>query len=138
MSKLKAPFDTYYLGTDYYGRDIFSRLLYGARISLIIGIASTVIALVIGSVIGILAGWYGGRLDIVIMQTMDMLLAFPSLILGPDSGRHAWPVYGQYHHRHCADLDPVLSHALPARRPLRSRSANILMRGGRLAFPICA
>ncbi|MGL4323172.1 MAG: ABC transporter permease [Beijerinckiaceae bacterium] len=82
LSKLKPPFDNYYLGTDYYGRDIFSRLLYGARISLIIGIASTVIALVIGSVIGILAGWYGGRLDIVIMQTMDMLLAFPSLILG--------------------------------------------------------
>ena len=82
LMKLKAPFDNYYLGTDYYGRDILSRLLYGARISLFIGIASTVIALVLGSVIGILAGWYGGRFDIVVMQTMDMLLAFPSLILG--------------------------------------------------------
>ena len=47
-----------------------------------IGIASTAIALVIGSAIGIIAGWYGGRLDIIVMQTMDMLLAFPSLILG--------------------------------------------------------
>jgi peptide/nickel transport system permease protein len=82
MAKLKGPFDTYYLGTDYYGRDILSRLLYGARISLVIGIASTVLALVIGSVIGIVAGWRGGRFDIIIMQTMDMLLAFPSLILG--------------------------------------------------------
>lgn len=82
LNKLQPPFDTYYLGTDYYGRDILSRLLYGARISLTIGIASTVIALVIGSIIGILAGWYGGRLDIIVMQTMDMLLAFPSLILG--------------------------------------------------------
>lgn len=82
FSKLKAPFDTYYLGTDYYGRDILSRLLYGARISLVIGIASTAIALVIGSAIGIIAGWYGGRLDIIVMQMMDMLLAFPSLILG--------------------------------------------------------
>lgn len=82
MSKLKAPFDNYYLGTDYYGRDILSRLLYGARISLVIGIASTVIALVLGSLIGILAGWRGGRFDIIVMQTMDMLLAFPSLILG--------------------------------------------------------
>jgi peptide/nickel transport system permease protein len=82
MTKLKAPFDTYYLGTDYYGRDILSRLLHGARISLVIGLASTVLALVIGSIIGILAGWHGGRLDILIMQTMDMLLAFPSLILG--------------------------------------------------------
>jgi peptide/nickel transport system permease protein len=82
LAKLKAPFDNHYLGTDYYGRDILSRLLYGARISLIIGIASTLIALVIGSVIGIVAGWRGGRFDIIIMQTMDMLLAFPSLILG--------------------------------------------------------
>lgn len=82
LSKLQAPFDNYYLGTDYYGRDIYSRLLYGARISLVIGVASTVIALVLGSVIGILAGWYGGRFDIIVMQTMDMLLAFPSLILG--------------------------------------------------------
>jgi peptide/nickel transport system permease protein len=82
MAKLKGPFDTYYLGTDYFGRDILSRLLYGARISLVIGIASTVLALVIGSVIGIVAGWRGGRFDIIIMQTMDMLLAFPSLILG--------------------------------------------------------
>lgn len=82
LSRLKPPFDTYYLGTDYYGRDIFSRLLYGARISLVIGIASTAIALVVGSVIGILAGWYGGRFDIIVMQAMDMLLAFPSLILG--------------------------------------------------------
>jgi peptide/nickel transport system permease protein len=82
FSKLKPPFDTYYLGTDYFGRDILSRLLYGARISLVIGIASTGIALVIGSAIGIIAGWYGGRLDIIVMQTMDMLLAFPSLILG--------------------------------------------------------
>jgi peptide/nickel transport system permease protein len=82
FSKLKAPFDNYYLGTDYYGRDILSRLLYGARISLVIGLASTAIALVIGSAIGIIAGWYGGRLDIIVMQMMDMLLAFPSLILG--------------------------------------------------------
>ncbi|MGL5735437.1 MAG: ABC transporter permease, partial [Beijerinckiaceae bacterium] len=82
LAKLQAPFDNYYLGTDYYGRDILSRLLYGAQISLIIGVASTVLALVIGSAIGILAGWHGGRFDIVVMQAMDMLLAFPSLILG--------------------------------------------------------
>lgn len=82
LSKLKPPFDNHYLGTDLYGRDIYSRLLYGAQISLVIGIASTVIALVIGSIIGMTAGWYGGRFDIIVMQMMDMLLAFPSLILG--------------------------------------------------------
>jgi peptide/nickel transport system permease protein len=82
LSRLQPPHDNFYLGTDYFGRDILSRLLYGARISLVIGVASTVIALVIGSLIGILAGWYGGKFDVVVMQAMDILLAFPSLILG--------------------------------------------------------
>jgi peptide/nickel transport system permease protein len=82
LSKLQPPHETYYLGTDYFGRDILSRLLYGARISLVIGFASTVIAMVVGSLIGVLAGWYGGRFDVVVMQAMDILLAFPSLILG--------------------------------------------------------
>lgn len=82
LSRLQPPHDDFYLGTDYFGRDILSRLLYGARISLVIGVASTVIALVLGSLIGMLAGWYGGRFDVVVMQAMDILLAFPSLILG--------------------------------------------------------
>jgi peptide/nickel transport system permease protein len=82
LDKLKSPNAEYLLGTDGYGRDILSRLLYGARISLVIGFASTFAALVIGSTIGMLAGWYGGRLDTIVMQVMDMLLAFPSLILG--------------------------------------------------------
>lgn len=77
LSRLQPPHDDFYLGTDYFGRDILSRLLYGARISLVIGIASTVIAMVAGSLIGILAGYYGGRFDVVVMQAMDILLAFP-------------------------------------------------------------
>jgi peptide/nickel transport system permease protein len=82
FSRLQPPHETFYLGTDYFGRDILSRLLYGARISLVIGIASTLIAMIVGSAIGVLAGWYGGRFDVVVMQSMDILLAFPSLILG--------------------------------------------------------
>lgn len=82
LARLQPPNDDHYLGTDYFGRDILSRLLYGARISLVIGVVSTFVAMTAGSAIGVLAGWYGGRFDVVVMQAMDILLAFPSLILG--------------------------------------------------------
>src|SRR5262249_52438900 len=82
LDKLKPPSAEHLLGTDYFGRDTLSRLLYGARISLVIGVISTLIAMVVGTLIGMLAGWRGGRFDTIVMQVMDMLLAFPSLILG--------------------------------------------------------
>ena len=82
LDRLKPPSAEHLLGTDYYGRDTFSRLLYGARVSLVIGVVSTLIAMATGTLIGMLAGWRGGRFDTVTMQIMDMLLAFPSLILG--------------------------------------------------------
>jgi peptide/nickel transport system permease protein len=82
LDRLKPPSADHLLGTDYYGRDTLSRLLFGARISLVISVAATVAAMAAGTAIGMWAGWRGGRLDAVIMQAMDMLLAFPSLILG--------------------------------------------------------
>ncbi|MBV9432273.1 MAG: ABC transporter permease, partial [Hyphomicrobiales bacterium] len=82
LDRLKPPSAEHLLGTDYYGRDTFSRLLYGARVSLVIGVVSTLIAMAAGTLIGMLAGWRGGRFDTITMQIMDMLLAFPSLILG--------------------------------------------------------
>jgi peptide/nickel transport system permease protein len=82
LLRLKPPSFQHLLGTDNFGRDTLSRLLFGARISLIIGFTSTLAAMVCGAVIGMSAGWYGGRADAIIMQLMDILLAFPSLILG--------------------------------------------------------
>ena len=82
LRRLQPPSATFWLGTDVYGRDILSRLIWGARISLMIGLFAIGSAMIIGSLIGIIAGYYGGRLDIVLMQAMDVLLAFPSLILG--------------------------------------------------------
>ena len=82
LVRLKPPSDLHLLGTDYFGRDIYSRIVYGARLSLIIGLTSTALAMLIGSAIGMIAGWYGGRIDTLVMQVMDILLAFPSLILG--------------------------------------------------------
>jgi peptide/nickel transport system permease protein len=82
LLRLKPPSLQHLLGTDNFGRDTLSRLLFGARISLIIGLTSTFTAMVCGTFIGMAAGWYGGRADAIVMQLMDILLAFPSLILG--------------------------------------------------------
>lgn len=81
-ARLQDPSWQHWLGTDTYGRDILSRLLYGARYSLLIGVLSIALAVVVGSLIGLVAGYFGGRVDIVIMQLMDVVLAFPALILG--------------------------------------------------------
>ncbi len=71
----------YLLGTDAVGRDILSRLIFGARYSLFIGVVVVTIALVGGIVIGVVAGFFGGWIDMVIMRVMDVILAFPSLLL---------------------------------------------------------
>ena len=82
MHRLKPPSAAHILGTDQFGRDIFARLLYGARVTLLIALTAKMIAMVVGTLVGLFAGYYGGRLDIALMQLMDALLALPSLILG--------------------------------------------------------
>ena len=71
----------YLLGTDAVGRDMLSRLIYGARFSLFIGVIVTTVALTFGILIGVIAGYFRGWVDIVIMRLMDIILAFPSLLL---------------------------------------------------------
>jgi peptide/nickel transport system permease protein len=78
---LQAPGATHWLGTDELGRDIFSRILYGARISLEIQIVAVLLALVIGVILGAVGGYLGGYVDNLIMRAMDVLLAFPSIFL---------------------------------------------------------
>ena len=78
----QAPFTPgHLLGTDELGRDIFSRIIYGARISLVIGLVSVGISLVFGLVIGTLSAYYGGWLDRIVMRLIDIMLAFPYILL---------------------------------------------------------
>ncbi|MEK1890247.1 MAG: ABC transporter permease [Phyllobacterium sp.] len=75
------PSTSYWLGTDNFGRDLLTRMLYGARISLIVGIVPSFISLIIGAVMGIVSGYFGGRIEFIIMRLADTMLAFPSLLL---------------------------------------------------------
>ena len=75
------PSAQHWLGTDRFGRDILSRILYGARISLSIGFIATLISVTLGTVLGALAGYFGGKVDAFLMRFTDMVLAFPRLVL---------------------------------------------------------
>jgi peptide/nickel transport system permease protein len=80
--RLEPPSAEFLLGTDGYGRDVLSRLIYGARISLLVGFLAILIAMIIGATIGIVAGYIGGRFDQIVMGLLDVMLSFPTLLLG--------------------------------------------------------
>jgi len=78
---LKPPSHDHYLGTDEIGRDIYSRVIYGARVSVTVGVLSVALGGLVGITVGLLAGFYGGALDGVLMRLIDVLLAFPGILL---------------------------------------------------------
>jgi peptide/nickel transport system permease protein len=82
VEQLKPPTREFPLGTDYFGRDVLSRILWGGRISLIVSLSAIAGAILVGGAIGMISGYVGGLLDTVVMRVMDVLLSFPSLILG--------------------------------------------------------
>jgi len=81
VNKLQAPSAAHWFGTDEIGRDIFSRVLYGCRISIQVGLYIVLLAAVVGTIVGSISGYQGGLLDQVIMTITDILLSFPSLVL---------------------------------------------------------
>jgi peptide/nickel transport system permease protein len=111
MNVYAPPFsEGHLLGTDNFGRDILSRLIYGARISLFIGIVVVAIASVLGTTLGLLAGYFGGWVDVLIMRMVEIFYAFPFLVLviaviaifGPSIynvmwvlGLVSWPLYAR-------------------------------------------
>lgn len=80
-SILQAPSSEHWFGTDNLGRDVFARVIYGSRISLQVSIMSIVISLIIGGGFGAVAGYYGGRVDDILMRIMDVFLAIPNMLM---------------------------------------------------------
>src|SRR6056297_1795776 len=81
MITLQGPSSDHLLGTDDLGRDVLSRLIYGARISLVIGFISVAIGLAVGVPIGAISGYYGGKIDIFVQRLVDIMMAFPGMLL---------------------------------------------------------
>ena len=79
--RLQAPGLSHLLGTDDFGRDILSRVIHGARISMLLGLGAVAISTLLATIIGVLSGYYGGRIDIVLQRCIDTLMAFPGLVV---------------------------------------------------------
>lgn len=79
--RLQPPSAQHWFGTDNYGRDIFARVVHGARMSLTIGIVSTVVSVLVGGLFGSIAGFYGGRIDNLISRVMDALMCIPAILM---------------------------------------------------------
>jgi len=80
--RLKGPEPAHPMGVDDFGRDVLSRILWGARTSLVVGVASVLVGMILGTLMGIVAGFKGGAAEYIIMRIADVLLSFPTLVMG--------------------------------------------------------
>jgi len=80
-SMLAAPSALHYFGTDNYGRDIFARTVYSTRLDLLIGVGAMIVPFFVGTTFGIIAGYYGGKIDAIMMRILDIFMAFPYMVL---------------------------------------------------------
>ncbi len=78
----KKPNPINLFGTDMYGRDVFSRIIFGTRVSLMVGLGSVAVGVFLGTILGLVAGYYGGRVDDILVRVIDIFMSFPTLLLG--------------------------------------------------------
>ena len=81
FSRLKAPSESHWLGTDNLGRDLLSRVIFGARISMAVGFGGVVVGLLLGTAVGLVSGYFGGRLDLILQRVVDAFMCFPLLLV---------------------------------------------------------
>ncbi len=81
INKLKEPYGAHWFGTDNLGRDVFSRVIVGARLIVLVALAATIISAVLGTILGLVAGYYKGKVDEVIMRTADVFMSVPTIVL---------------------------------------------------------
>ena len=81
FSRLRAPSEAHWLGTDNLGRDLLSRVIYGARVSMAVGFGGVVVGLLLGTAVGLVSGYFGGRLDLVLQRVVDAFMCFPLLLV---------------------------------------------------------
>ena len=81
FSRLKAPSEAHWLGTDNLGRDLLSRVMYGARVSMAVGFGGVALGLLLGTAVGLVSGYFGGRLDLVLQRVVDAFMCFPLLLV---------------------------------------------------------
>ena len=81
LNRLQGPSQTHFFGTDSYGRDVFARIIHGARRSLVMGIVAVIVGIVCGGILGACAGYYGGKVDTIIMRIMDTIMGIPFMLL---------------------------------------------------------